>query len=80
MGNQDLEKGFQEILDGNKNWMEFVANDTTGRFEQLAKGQNPEVLWIGCADSRVPANELTGKNLDKYLFTVTSPTYVYTRI
>ncbi|QBQ39974.1 carbonic anhydrase [Sphingobacterium psychroaquaticum] len=61
MGNQDLEKGFQEILDGNKNWMEFVANDTTGRFEQLAKGQNPEVLWIGCADSRVPANELTGK-------------------
>jgi len=61
MENKDLEKGFQEILDGNKSWVEFVANDTTGRFEQLAKGQKPEVLWIGCADSRVPANEITGK-------------------
>lgn len=61
MGLQDLELGFQQILEGNKNWMEFVANDDSGRFEQLAKGQDPEVLWIGCADSRVPANELTGK-------------------
>lgn len=61
MENKDLALGFQKILDGNKEWVEFVANDETGRFQQLAKGQNPEVLWIGCADSRVPANELTGK-------------------
>ncbi|MCI0920395.1 carbonic anhydrase [Sphingobacterium rhinopitheci] len=61
MGNTELELGFQKILDGNKEWVDFVSNDTTGRFEQLAKGQSPEVLWIGCADSRVPANELTGK-------------------
>ncbi len=61
MGLQDLELGFQQILEGNKNWMEFVSKDDSGRFEQLAKGQDPEVLWIGCADSRVPANELTGK-------------------
>ena len=61
MGNKELEIGLNKILDGNKDWMEFVKNDTTGRFSQLAKGQNPEVLWIGCADSRVPANELTGK-------------------
>lgn len=61
MENKELELGFQKILDGNKDWVQFVKNDTTGRFEQLAKGQSPEVLWIGCADSRVPANELTGK-------------------
>ena len=60
MGNVELELGFKKILDGNKEWMEFVQNDTSGRFKQLAKGQNPQILWIGCADSRVPANELTG--------------------
>lgn len=57
---KDLQEGFNKIINGNKNWMEFVKKDTSGRFEQLAKGQNPEILWIGCADSRVPANELTG--------------------
>lgn len=61
MGNKELELGFKRILDGNKGWIDFVAKDTTGRFEQLSKGQNPEILWIGCADSRVPANEITGK-------------------
>lgn len=57
---KDLKESFNKIIDGNKEWMEFVKNDTSGRFDQLAKGQNPEILWIGCADSRVPANELTG--------------------
>lgn len=61
MGHKDLETGFNQILEGNKDWMNFVENDTSGRFQQLAKGQSPEILWIGCADSRVPANELTGK-------------------
>lgn len=61
MGNKELEEGFQKILDGNKEWVDFVSKDTTGRFDQLSKGQSPEVLWIGCADSRVPANEITGK-------------------
>lgn len=61
MGNKDLELGFEKILAGNKEWVDFVSKDESGRFQQLAKGQSPEVLWIGCADSRVPANELTGK-------------------
>lgn len=60
MENKDLKVGFDNIIKGNQEWMNFVKNDTTGRFQQLAKGQNPEILWIGCADSRVPANELTG--------------------
>jgi carbonic anhydrase len=60
MENKELELGFQRILQGNKDWVDFVSKDTTGRFQQLAKGQTPEILWIGCADSRVPANEITG--------------------
>lgn len=61
MGQKELETGFTQILEGNKDWMDFVAKDSSGRFQQLSKGQSPEILWIGCADSRVPANELTGK-------------------
>jgi len=57
---KELKESFNKIIEGNKEWVEFVKNDSSGRFEQLAKGQNPEILWIGCADSRVPANELTG--------------------
>lgn len=60
MHKDELKSGLKKILDGNNCWMDLVKNDTTGRFQQLAKGQNPEILWIGCADSRVPANELTG--------------------
>lgn len=60
MGKNDLEKSFRKIIEGNKDWVDFVKKDTSGRFEQLAQGQHPELLWIGCADSRVPANELTG--------------------
>ncbi|SEL61356.1 carbonic anhydrase [Parapedobacter koreensis] len=57
--NQDLQAGFEKILEGNKAWVKLVSEDTTGRFQQLAKGQSPEILWIGCADSRVPANQIT---------------------
>ena len=60
MGNKELELGFKKILEGNESWVDFVKNDTSGRFEQLSKGQSPEILWIGCADSRVPANEIVG--------------------
>lgn len=57
--NAELSQGFKKILDGNKEWMKQVREDRTGRLKQLAKGQNPEILWIGCSDSRVPANQIT---------------------
>jgi carbonic anhydrase len=51
---------YQEIFENNKKWVaETVANDPT-YFEELAKGQTPPILWIGCSDSRVPANQITG--------------------
>lgn len=57
--NPVLREGFENILKGNKEWMRQVVEDTTGKLKQLAKGQNPELLWIGCSDSRVPANMIT---------------------
>lgn len=51
---------YKKILDNNKNWVEkTLATDPTF-FEGLAKGQQPPLLWIGCSDSRVPANEIIG--------------------
>jgi len=48
----------KEIFEGNRQWVEdTLAKDPTF-FDNLAKGQNPEYLWIGCSDSRVPANEI----------------------
>lgn len=54
-----MDKSYNKLIEGNK---EFVARKTTedpGFFSNLAKGQSPDYLWIGCSDSRVPANEVT---------------------
>ena len=51
---------YEQLLQGNKDFVESMTNADPEFFEKLAAGQNPEVLWIGCSDSRVPANQLTG--------------------
>ncbi len=58
-GNETLKSGFKKILAGNAEWVNFVNSDQSGRYKQLSHGQHPEILWIGCADSRVPANQIT---------------------
>src|SRR5690606_19494974 len=58
--NENLTVSFQKIMEDNKKWSDEVKNDETGLFKQLAKGQHPDLLWIGCSDSRVPANQVTG--------------------
>ncbi|OFY82368.1 MAG: carbonic anhydrase [Bacteroidetes bacterium RIFCSPLOWO2_12_FULL_35_15] len=55
-----MKSSYQRLLHGNQAWAsEKLANDPN-YFKYLSLGQNPEYLWIGCSDSRVPANEITG--------------------
>ena len=51
---------YKKILDNNKKWVEEQINIDPEYFKDLSKGQNPPLLWIGCSDSRVPANEIIG--------------------
>lgn len=50
----------QHLLDNNRVWAERMELQRPGFFSQLAHQQSPKYLWIGCSDSRVPANEITG--------------------
>ena len=48
------------LFDANRAWVARVTRDDPEFFDSLAHQQNPEYLWIGCSDSRVPANQITG--------------------
>ena len=48
----------EELLASNKQWADATEAREPGFFSRLLKQQTPQYLWIGCADSRVPANEL----------------------
>ena len=55
-----MEKSYNKLLENNKKWVaDQLALDPT-YFQKLANSQHPEYLWIGCSDSRVPANQITG--------------------
>jgi carbonic anhydrase len=49
-----------QLLENNKNWSESTKDADPNFFDNLSKRQKPEYLWIGCSDSRVPANQLLG--------------------
>jgi len=51
---------YKKILDNNKKWVENKLAISPKYFENLVDGQQPPLLWIGCSDSRVPANEIIG--------------------
>jgi carbonic anhydrase len=55
----DMREGYRRLLDGNRAWVDEMLGADPDYFENLAKGQSPEYLWIGCSDSRVPANTIT---------------------
>jgi carbonic anhydrase len=50
----------EELFDNNRQWAANTEARDPGFFARLAKQQHPKYMWIGCADSRVPANEITG--------------------
>jgi carbonic anhydrase len=53
-------KSYQKLLQENKEWAAGKLKADPDYFNRLAHLQTPEFLWIGCSDSRVPANEITG--------------------
>ncbi len=53
-------KSYEKLLLENKAWAAEKVEDDPGFFKRLSNLQTPEFLWIGCSDSRVPANEITG--------------------
>ncbi|CEG35881.1 carbonic anhydrase [Plasmopara halstedii] len=53
-------KSIQHLLDNNKKWREELMQRDSSLFDRTAEGQHPPYLWIGCSDSRVPAEEITG--------------------
>lgn len=55
-----MEKKQNPLLERNKAWVTLINHREPGFFESLAKAQKPDYLWIGCSDSRVPANQITG--------------------
>ena len=54
-----MNQSYQKLIKGNKIYAETRLFENPEYFKDLAKGQKPEYLWIGCSDSRVPANEVT---------------------
>lgn len=49
------------LLENNRVWAETLTKSDPGFFESLSNQQRPDYLWIGCSDSRVPANQIIGK-------------------
>ena len=55
-----MDRFYEQLIENNKGWVESKLAIDPEYFKKLEKGQQPPLLWIGCADSRVPANEIIG--------------------
>jgi carbonic anhydrase len=53
-------RDLEELFRNNREWAERIRRQDPDFFEKLARQQSPEYLWIGCSDSRVPANQIVG--------------------
>jgi carbonic anhydrase len=58
MSDSPDDRSLSRLLENNRNWAARMLQDRPDFFRRLAAQQSPEVLWIGCSDSRVPANEI----------------------
>jgi len=57
--NETQKRTYEDLIQGNKDWVASELKKDPDFFNKLAEGQNPDILWIGCSDSRVPANQVT---------------------
>ncbi|KAF3390449.1 Carbonic anhydrase [Penicillium rolfsii] len=57
---QHIQPSIESIFENNKKWVSTKKEEDPAFFEKLAAGQTPDYLYIGCSDSRVPANEIMG--------------------
>ncbi len=57
---KSLETSYKRLIEGNRHFSLSRQIEDPEYFKKLSLGQTPEYLWIGCSDSRVPANEVTG--------------------
>lgn len=55
-----MQQSYSKLFENNKKWVTEKLNLDPDYFKKMAKGQQPKYLFIGCSDSRVPANEITG--------------------
>lgn len=53
-------KSLPDLFENNREWAKQTEQENPGFFEELSKDQKPDILWIGCSDSRVPANQIVG--------------------
>ncbi|WP_355660111.1 carbonate dehydratase [Halomonas salifodinae] len=53
-----MKKEIKRLVERNRQWAEGIRQQDPGFFDRLAQQQNPDYLWIGCSDSRVPANQI----------------------
>ncbi|MDO5624246.1 MAG: carbonate dehydratase [Pseudomonadota bacterium] len=53
-----MSSSLQHLIDANHAWAERMAQERPGFFDKLSRQQTPDYLWIGCSDSRVPANQV----------------------
>ena len=55
-----MSDALNSLFANNRKWADRMSKERPGFFQKLAKQQSPKYLWIGCSDSRVPANEIVG--------------------
>jgi len=62
MGSQEPTDAFTSAFNSNTAWRSSISSRDPALFSRLSKGQSPEILWIGCADSRCPETTILGLN------------------
>ncbi len=55
-----MESSIKILFENNRKWAEGIRSENPDFFSSLSHQQNPKYLWIGCSDSRVPANQIVG--------------------